>query len=344
VSTRVSVILGVVAALAAPAAAQQRRNDRQDKAQQQELQALVQHVDAAMAGQPLPADIGVTWHNDFLKALEGKTYVPFILDVDPAPIGTSPLALYLRVVKRGATLPTETKGQKGDAKPEPYPFEDLHFIQPKPPEPGRPHRISRAFAAAAGDYDVYIALRERPNAANTAQGASPKTTVLRQALTIPDFWGGGLTTSSILVARSIRLLDAPLAADQQKENPYTIGATEIGRELGSSHTKLGDLNLILQIYNAALGPDKRPDLTVEYEFHQKVDGGEKYFNRTEPQLFNSSTLPPQFDVEKGHQINANVSIPLATFPAGDFRLEIKIADNIAQAKLVRTLMFSVVEP
>ena len=35
-------------------------------------------------------------------------------------------------------------------------------------------------------------------------------------------------------------------------------------------------------------------------------------------------------------------VPLATFPEGDFRLEIKVTDNKAQKSLTRDVLFTVV--
>ena len=68
-------------------------------------------------------------------------------------------------------------------------------------------------------------------------------------------------------------------------------------------------------------------LYEETLYQKAADGSEKYFNKTEPQKFNAQTLPPNFSPEQGHQIVGGQMIPLASFPEGDFRLEIKVTDN-----------------
>ena len=56
---------------------------------------------------------------------------------------------------------------------------------------------------------------------------------------------------------------------------------------------------------------------------------------------NASTLPPQFDVAAGHQLTGGQDIPLASFPEGDYRLEIKITDTLASKTLTREVNFTV---
>ena len=69
--------------------------------------------------------------------------------------------------------------------------------------------------------------------------------------------------------------------------------------------------------------------------------GEKYFNKTAPQQLNASTLPPQFDVAAGHQLPGSLVVPLASFPEGDYRLEIKVTDKISGKTLTQNVNFTV---
>ena len=50
---------------------------------------------------------------------------------------------------------------------------------------------------------------------------------------------------------------------------------------------------------------------------------------------------PQFDVAAGHQLQAGQGVPLASFPEGDYRLEIKVTDKLANKTLIRDVNFSV---
>ena len=86
------------------------------------------------------------------------------------------------------------------------------------------------------------------------------------------------------------------------------------------------MSLIFVIYNPSVAGGSKPDLTVEYRFHQQTADGEEYFNKTNPQEFNARTLPPDFDVALGHQLVGGQTVPLALFPVGGYRLEIVLTD------------------
>ena len=115
--------------------------------------------------------------------------------------------------------------------------------------------------------------------------------------------------------------------------------------LRNAFRKQEELSVIFWIYNAATDPEsKKPNLQVDFEFHQKTADGEKYFNKTEPQLLNAETLPPQFDVAAGHQLPGSLAVPLTSFPEGDYRLAIKVEDKIASKTLAREVTFTVAAP
>jgi hypothetical protein len=337
-------------ALSGPAPAAQSKEDKNrqvklDQAQQLQMQALVSLVDGVMGGQPPPADIPVTWHHDFLKALDQKTYVPFTLSLDPAQ-GPLPLTVYLRVAPSGMTAPPPPPKDKKDPNAAaPFPFEDAYFLEARPAAAGEAPRISRAFAVPAGTYDVYVALRERSaGAAEKTSGGTPaggKTTVLKQQITVPDFWNGDLSTSSIILAERVEPAKEALSKEQQAERPYTLGNTVIVPAIDQTFTKKEELSILFLIYNPALGEDKKPNVVAEYAFHQKTADAEKYFNKTAPQEFNAGTLPPQFDFAAGHQLVAGQSIPLGSFPEGDYRLEIKVTDKNANKTVTRNVNFTV---
>ena len=83
-------------------------------------------------------------------------------------------------------------------------------------------------------------------------------------------------------------------------------------------------------------------MSVEYNFYQKAAGQpEKFFNKTNPQSLNAQTLPPQFDLAAGHQLQSGQAVPLASFPEGDYRLEIKVTDKNNGKTLTRDVNFTV---
>jgi len=100
-----------------------------------------------------------------------------------------------------------------------YPWDNVHFVEV--PADGK---ISRAMAVPGGDYEVFIAVKEK-NTGDKKQTA--KTGVLRQDLTVPDFNKAELATSSVIVADTVEPVQTAMSNEQQQENPYTFGTMKI---------------------------------------------------------------------------------------------------------------------
>ena len=335
-------------------AAQKKEEKKHEEAQQKEIQGLVKLVDAAAAGQPAPADFPIQFQNDFLKAQEGRTYVPFTLTIDQTKLPPQPVAMYLRVVSRGGAAapppPAEKDKKKDDDKDKKddkasqYAFEDVHFLDLKAGrrsgDPGEPRALgSRRRLRRLYRDEGAGALGRRQGRRRTRR--PQKTSVLKQPLTVPNYWNNELNTSTLIIADKVEQLSAP-AENAQTERPYVLGNMEIQPAADAKFGKKEELQLLLLIYNAGVGSEGKPDIEVEYTFHQKAAEGEKYFNKTEPQKFNAQTLPPTFDIKAGHQVVAGQGIPLSIFPEGDYRLEIKVTDKIAGKSLTREANFTVV--
>jgi hypothetical protein len=285
---------------------------------------------------------------------------PTALSAETSKISGAIVA-YLRVAPKGATGappgsepgkesakdgPKDSKEKKSDAKEAKdkgpvYPFEDVYFTDLRI-APGQSPRLSRAFSVPAGNYDVYLALRERPMGGGSSQANAPvKIYVLKQTLDVPNYWSGDFMTSSVILAEKVEPIPAPLSPDAQRERPYVLGSTEIIPSTDAKFKKAQELGVIFQIYGAKVGADKKPDVTIEYNFYTKSADGEKPFNKTPPQQMNSQTLPANFDAEAGYQLVGGQTIPLTSFPEGDYRLEIKVTDNKGTKSLTRDVLFSV---
>jgi hypothetical protein len=360
----------LVALVVAPLQAQEKDARKLDRTQLAEAQALAKLVDTAQAGQAMPSDVPITIDRyDFFRAASGHTYVPFILSIDNRVLANPAVSLMLRVVKKGAKpVPpkerkapqvtavsdrpvndlsdlrdlTEEERAKAQAEREklnlaPAAFEDLYFLDLKPAQAGEPARLSRAFLAEAGEYDVYLGLKERKPADKKQK---PRLGVYKQTITVPDYNGSEIVTSSLVLADKIEPLAKPLSADQQWENPYTIGQLQIVPKVDTRFAKTQELSVYFQIYNAALNSAGKPDVLVEWGFYQKNADGEKKIFTTDPTILNASTLPPQFDVAK-HQLAGGSAWPLSSFQTGDFRLEIKITDKVSGKTLTKNVSFSV---
>ena len=331
----------------------------QAMAQQQEIQSLVRIADAAMSGQPAPADFPIQFQNDFLKAQGNRVWVPITLTLDPAKVASGPLTLYLRVVQRGTTAPpappapTAPDKNAKDNKNKPpapaagpsYPFEDVSFMEVKPAGAGQPIRIYRGVGVPAGSYDLYVVLHERA-AAGAAAAAAPatppgKTSVLKQALDVPNYTNGELATSTVILAERVDQLSTPVTPDQQSERPYAFGDKEIVVAPDKKFKKSQELIVLLQIYNPMVTPEKKFNLEATYTFYRKDGDTEKRFNATEPQIFSSETLGAGFDPTGNSSIQAGQGVPLQSFPDGTYRLEIKITDKLSSKVLTQNVNFTV---
>jgi hypothetical protein len=227
--------------------------------------------------------------------------------------------------------PQQQQGGKPPAAPArpSFAWDSVHFIDV--PDGGL---VSRAVQLKPGQYVAFIAVKEKSpapagnqrnndrNRNNNDKNAPPAAAagpvgLLRHEITIPDYNVAELQTSSVIVAQSVEPLQAALPADQQESNPYVFGPMKIVPSLDGKFAKSGELSVIFWIYNAKEAASGKPDVVVDYAFHQRLAEGEKYFNKTAPQPLNAETLPPQFSIAAGHQLPGSLVIPLASFPAGD---------------------------
>lgn len=314
---------------------------KRSKQEQQDIEALVKMVDGVSMGQEqAPADLTVTWDsNHFVKGQDGKTYVPFTIHVDRSKLAAPGLAVYIRAAAKQPTTAAGTAGEKNDDRKKDekveYPWDNVHFVDV--PENGK---VSRAMAVAGGEYDLFVAVKEK----STGDRKQPpqKVGLLQHDLSVPDFNKPELQTSSVIVADSVEPVQTAMTNEQQQENPYTFGTMKIVPSTDPKLQKSAELQVVFWIYGVSTDASKKPDVQVEYNFHQKTAEGEKYFNKTAPQQLNATTLPPQFDMAAGHQLPGSLVVPLASFPAGDYRLEIKVTDKPSGKTLTREVAFSVV--
>src|SRR4051794_1028326 len=335
--------------------AQSKDDKKKDEAQKREIQNIVKSVDDLAAGQTAANDLSMKWvREDVLKAQGQKEYVPFTVQIDPSKVSGGTVAFYWRVVAKNPAPPAADAGKKDDKKDKDkdkdnkdnkgrksdYAYEDISFI---PVTAGQTSmKISRSFTVPGGQYDVYLVAKE-PTPEKAPKNAPPtKLSAIKQTLTVPDFWNDDFATSSVIVAQRIDPLPAPLTPQQQADRPYALGMMEILPTFETKFTKKAELSTFMLIYNPKVDAANKPDVSVEYNFYQKLAGQpEKFFNKTNPQNLNAQTLPPNFDFAAGHQLQSGQAVPLASFPEGDYRLEIKVTDKLANKTLTREINFTV---
>jgi hypothetical protein len=378
----------------------QRNNDNKGRQQstrspqeQQDVQALVQAVDAVLmtdTGIPVPSaaapaaaapaapaaptpkplamggpdhaqgDVPIKWEvNHFVKG-QTDTYMPFTVNVDRSSLAGG-AAIYIRIVnadqanafagmmaKMAAPQQGNNKNQPPPARPT-FSWDSINFIDV--PDDGR---LSRAVQLKPGQYAMFVAVKEKTPAAAAAGGkndrkgndknqpapaAAPgKVGVLRHDLMVPDFTSSDLTTSSVIIAKQVEQVSAPPA--DQESNPYIFGPMKITPSVDGKFTKKDELSVIFWIYGAQAASTGKPDVTIDFNFYQKL-AEEKYFNKTAPQQLNAQTLPPEFSVAAGHQLPGSLVVPLASFPAGKYRLEIKVTDKPSGKSVTQNVEFAV---
>jgi hypothetical protein len=371
VLTVASTLIGVVLVCAGAASAQDKKPaPKLDKTQQAEIAAAVKIVDDAMTGQAAPSEYKFTWTNHSMKSRDGKAFVPFMLTFDKGQTLPPTATYYLRVVNKASIAdmqkamaahkaavekasvaakldPENTDLADAEAKiraqaPKPeYAFEDVKFVNFTNVQANSLFRFPAALGVAGGDYDVYVLIKE--SAANVKdKKAQPKAGLLKVALAVPNYWTEELATSSVIVTNTTEQLKAQPTADDMAKNPYIFGLTKVTPSPDFKFAKKDELSILFYIYNTGLDKTTgKPDLTVDYNFYHKVDGAEKFFNKTNPQMLNAATLGPQFDVKAGHQLLGGQGIPLASFPEGEYRLEIKILDKVTGKTKVENSQFTV---
>jgi hypothetical protein len=343
--------------VAAPAECGQERAQATEQTQRLEGEAVVALADAALAGKPVPSDFQVAWQNEFLKAQRG-TFVPFTLTIDASRLTRPAALIYVRAVPGGrpASRDRRTDDRKGPEAQAADDFPvDAIFPTELRPDASLRARVSRGFSLPPGEYDLYVVVRERVDPDRPRP--EPRSAVLRQPMSVPDFRTGGLATSSIILADRLDVLNAPIPADELAERPYVIGQNDITPAADRTFRKTEELIVVFLVYSPTVAADKKFDLQVEYHFylkggrdvtpwpsvqtpHPPEREGERYYNHTDPQRFNPAVLGSQFDAV-GSPVMAGQGVPLAGFPVGDYRLVIRVTDLLAGTSILRDVFFSV---
>ena len=185
-----------VAALvcAAPAAGQEEPQPPElSDWERAELQSLVQVVGAARAGE---LDSVEDRFEIGAQLSEGHRWqhfmLPFTLAIDPAKIDGSSVVVYLFVDDPALAVAAEAEAEENDDADDEVQeavFEDAYFVQLDEPGADGTVRLSRAFSAPGGEYDVYVALRKSlgEEGADDAREELP-VMLLKRQVSVPDLW------------------------------------------------------------------------------------------------------------------------------------------------------------
>jgi hypothetical protein len=333
VSSLVTLAL-VVASASAVAQDKRQEQKRQEevklsKPQLEQLETLSGLVDAVMTGKgPAPADVKLKIQQHFVKSTT-NVFVPYVAEVSGGTVSSFPVAVYVRAVPKGTTT---LAAKAGD-----YPFTDLYFLEAKSVRStgADSAEFSRGLQLPAGEFDIYVAMMET-QAKNSK--SPPKRVVHKHELSVPDL-AAGLTTSSIILAKSMEDAPAILTPYQQLEQPFTIGGNKITPTFTPTFAKSGELLFVFFIYNQGLAATGKPDVEVNYLFFRANEA--KPFSKAATTSFNATTLPAEFNSSAGHQLVVGQGIPLTSFAPGEYKLQLTIADKTNNQTIMRDVPFTV---
>jgi hypothetical protein len=189
---------------------------------------------------------------------------------------------------------------------------------------------------------------------------APKAAVVRRQLSVPDFWSGELTTSSVIVADRLTTLVEDVAPEQLAERPYAIGRLEVTPAADRTFRRDEELVVVFLVYHPMVTAERQFDVKVEYHFfrkteryddtrepaeseltHPPVRPGERYFNHTDPQRFNPALMGAAFDPANGEPVMAGQIVPLSGFELGEYRLDVRIMDLLSGKSISRDVFFKV---
>lgn len=333
-----------------------------------EAAALSSLVDGVVGGKPAGGDAYLKWDGHFMRAADGRVYVPFTLTLDEADASFESIAMYIRVVPRGTTRASGDRRVSGSQVATPVsvperqfargnptageasarlgllatelsavtPLFEAYFVARVPAKPA-PRVLRRALVVTPGAYDLYVAVRERPGAAT---GAGPKAAVLQRTLIVPNLGGSEPTMSSIILAARVEALARQVSPSTRVERPYAFGSAEVFPDADLIFTRDDVLSIVYFVYNLAVDDGDLPDVTVECRFF-RMSGLGKVFGELAPQRYGRAHRAPAFDLKAGRQLAVTQAVPLATFPADSYELEIIATDNLSSVSTRRVVRFIV---
>ncbi|MEW5983933.1 MAG: hypothetical protein AB1806_16390 [Acidobacteriota bacterium] len=345
------------------------------KAAEEEQQAILKIVGEIETGTPLPSGYAVTLSSSYFKAGDKQTWIPMTVAFPTKAASANGYTLYLQATLAGEAGKAQAEREAAEAKKKAdaarkaaLEAEELTAVAQveqsrKGPSPivqqvyyleaGKATgvlSVARGISLPPGEYELLVLVRDRswnqdPRRNQSKRDVELRAGALRQTITVPDYWTAGLTTSSVLLADKVEPVKQELAPDALVKRPYVFGNDEWMPATDNRFAQSESLAFYFQIYNPTLGPDKRPDVSIDYLFYVKpasegASAKERYFNKTETAVFNSTTLPPSFDGAV-HVLPGAQEIPLASFEPGEYRLEITVNDKLGKKSVKRNVVFVV---
>lgn len=230
------------------------------------------------------------------------------------------------------------EGRSTDRGPRPLlPFEDFAGRALSASDAAGRLVIRRSLTAGPGDYDLLVGWVD---AEAKTPGASVR--IVKRRLTLAPASTTAFALSSVIVADEVTVRETPQPATEQAASPYSIGVLDITPARDHTLTNDGRLALVVQVINAKGSATGKPDVLVGFRIFKRGDTGEQLIGSLASQTYNESTVPPDFDVTRGHPLFAAVAVPMRTFKRGHYRIEIGANDRVAGTGTTTEAEFTVV--
>jgi hypothetical protein len=294
---------------------------------------LIRHVNDAAAGRPAPRDVTPTVRFHFQRAKDGNTFVATVISLPTATPPAQSAEIYVRGYAKAAadTVQLEPIREREGYRPSMrvFPIENAAVV---PLDLAMERAVSRgefAFSAPPGTFTLYGAVRERTS-------AKARTAVFSETIVVPDFRSTRLSASSVILAERTDILDA-----REKPGPYTLGNLQAIPALDNTFDADRPMSVLLVVYNATPDAAGKPDVNVEFAFFVMANDTATLATRTKPQQLTAATLPPTFDLTKGHQLVAGQEISLRTFDRGEYRVDVTVTDRRSGESMTASERFRV---
>ena len=233
----------------------------------------------------------LTWvHEDFLKAQGNKEYVPFTVTIDPSKVAGGTVAFYWRVVaaKSGGTAtpparprqPARTTRKTTRRRRPTTPTKTSRSCR-SPRRRIRPGSADR-LRCPAGTYDVFVVVKEPTLDKAPKNAPPPKASVIKQTITVPDFWNGELDHE----LRHHRAAHRPAA---RAAHAAAAGRSALRararwkscRRPTRSSRRRSELSTFMLIYNPKMDASNKPDVTVGIQLLREAAAGREVLQQDE---------------------------------------------------------------
>jgi len=153
--------------------------------------------------------------------------------------------------------------------------------------------------------------------------------VINTRLAVPPFDDDELQASTLILADEI----APVAAKDIGIGMFVIGSTKVRPKLDQSFGANQPVGVYFQVYNLKIDQSThKNNASVDIQILQG-DKAVKHVTQTSEQLHQS-----------GEQLTVQETIPAQTLPPGNYRIEIKTTDALANQSISRSAEFKVTAP